>query len=397
MKEYNFVNMYYYENIKRVGGVENSIYQLVKKYHKDYDITVVYKECDVYQLRRLQKYVRCVKYNGEKITCKRAFYGYHCSIIENVTAERHTLVVHTDYSAQWDLGIKNIGNLPKNPKLTDYLCVSNVSKEGFEKIMGMVPKRCYNVYVPEPPQKVWHFVTFGRIDDQKGSKQYAKFCDILDSIPNFKYDLTVISDGKIPSTSKNIIYLPPRLDVLDYVNGHYDCGVFFSLHESFGYSPVECLCLGIPVIASDLPAYREIGINSKNGFLVDNDLSNLDIEKIVKKLEKGMVFTYEPPKDEWDKYLVPSKSTYTFDDSNYVLVKCISRYKDLEWNDFKVPGDIYYVSRDRLDRLTHIEVLEDGLSSGIGKKITKESDVPKRRETWVSKLRDNDGNKKSSE
>jgi hypothetical protein len=351
----NYVNVFYYENIKKIGGVENSLYQLAKKYHKDYDITIVYKTCDPMQLMRLQKYVRCVKWVGQTINCEKCFYGYHFSIISSVNSPEHILVVHTDYAAQWKLGIKRANNLPNHPKLTGYICVSDVAKAGFEEVMHKKAERCYNVFVPDEPQKVWHFVTWGRIDEQKGAKQYAKFVELCDNKPNFKYDLTVFSDGSIPSFSKNIIRREPRLDVLDYVYKHYDAGVFFSKHESFGYSPMECLDLNIPVICSDLPAYREIGVkDGENGFLIKEDFSNFDLDNIIKtlsKVDEGWKFHYKPPKDDWDKFLIKGKPSYKPTKPDFVMVRCVYPYKDLEWDEYKKVGDIYPVSRDRLDRL----------------------------------------------
>lgn len=398
--EENYVNVFYYENIKRIGGVENSLYQLAKKYHKDYDITIVYKTCDPLQLMRLQQYVRCVKWDGQIINCEKCFYGYHCSIITSVNAKEHILVVHTDYKAQFELGIKRSSDLPRHPKITRYICVSDLAKNSFEELMNTKADRCYNVFVKEKRDKVWHFVTWGRIDEQKGSKMYAKFIEMLDGIPNFKYDLTVFSDGTIPTTSKNVIKMAPRLDVLDYVNGHYDAGIFFSKHESFGYSPLECLSLGIPVIVSDLPAYREIGVNDGNGILIKNDLSNLDIESIITRLKKGFTFKYEPPKDDWDKFLVKGKPTYKQGEPTFIMVRCVNGYRDLEWNEYKSPGDIYPVSYDRLDRLlgnnekhiVRVEVLNEQVITSIGKETTNQVNVSQRRSTWMSKFRDSETN-----
>ncbi len=404
-----YVNVFYYENIKRIGGVENSLYQLAKKYYNDFDITIIYKTCDPYQLMRLQKYVKCVKWTGQQIKCKKCFYGYHFSIIGNVTADEHILVVHTDYKAQWKLGIKRANDLPNHPKITGYICVSDVAKEGFEEIMHKEATRCYNVFVPEKPEKVWHFVTWGRIDEQKGSKEYAKFVEICDKHPNFKYDLTVFSDGLIPSNSKNIIKMPPRLDVLDYVAGHYDAGVFFSKHESFGYSPMECLNLNIPVICSDLPAYREIGVvDNENGFLIKEDFSNFDLDNIIKVLSKGengWKFHYKPPKDDWDKILVKGKPLYTPPTDNFVTVRCVSHYKDLEWNEYKNVGDIYKVSADRLDRLLgnnekhiiRVEVINEQIGNTNGTSINENIHTIARSNTWMSKLRERRNNKKASE
>ena len=72
MEEY--ANIYYLGYIAKIGGIETFLYQLAKKY-QDYDLTIIYKQADKEQLARLKKYVRCVKYNGQKIKCKKAFFN----------------------------------------------------------------------------------------------------------------------------------------------------------------------------------------------------------------------------------------------------------------------------------------------------------------------------------
>ena len=55
-----FANLYYFRVISRIGGTEQFLYELAKKYHR-YDITVMYDECDFEQLMRLKKLVRCIR------------------------------------------------------------------------------------------------------------------------------------------------------------------------------------------------------------------------------------------------------------------------------------------------------------------------------------------------
>ena len=69
-----FTNIYYFYYLSDIGGTETFLYELAKKYH-DYDLTIVYRQADPKQLARLQQYVRCVKYTGQKFKCKRAFFN----------------------------------------------------------------------------------------------------------------------------------------------------------------------------------------------------------------------------------------------------------------------------------------------------------------------------------
>ena len=94
-KEYN--NVLYFSLINSIGGVESFFYYLVKKYN-DYDLTIYYKKGDFRQIRRLQKFCRVIKYNGEKIKCKKAFFNYTIDIIDNVEAEDYYSIVHCDYN-----------------------------------------------------------------------------------------------------------------------------------------------------------------------------------------------------------------------------------------------------------------------------------------------------------
>ena len=74
-----------------------------------------------------------------------------------------------------------------------------------------------------------------------------------------------------------------------------------SKHEAFGYTPVESLTIGTPVIVTDLPVFKEIGIkHGKNAIVCDYNMKNLDIDMIKKGLPD---FTYTPPKSEWGRYL----------------------------------------------------------------------------------------------
>ena len=49
-----FKNIYYFQSILAIGGIETFFYYLAKKY-KDYDLAIVYKYSNEQQLKRLKK------------------------------------------------------------------------------------------------------------------------------------------------------------------------------------------------------------------------------------------------------------------------------------------------------------------------------------------------------
>ena len=74
-------NVFWVGRLGQIGGIETFIYELAKQF-KDYDLVIYYSSIDNKQLKRLKKYVRCIKYNGEIIKCKKFFCNYDISIME---------------------------------------------------------------------------------------------------------------------------------------------------------------------------------------------------------------------------------------------------------------------------------------------------------------------------
>ena len=56
-----YTNIFYFDRINKIGGVETFFYEIAKKYC-DNDITIFYSYGDMSQIRRLKKLVRVKKY-----------------------------------------------------------------------------------------------------------------------------------------------------------------------------------------------------------------------------------------------------------------------------------------------------------------------------------------------
>jgi glycosyltransferase involved in cell wall biosynthesis len=62
-------------------------------------------------------------------------------------------------------------------------------------------------------------------------------------------------------------FLGPRHPVLPYLR-HFDVFLLPSRREGFGLAPLEAMAAGVPVVLSDLPAFRELTNRGKYGTLV---------------------------------------------------------------------------------------------------------------------------------
>lgn len=117
-------------------------------------------------------------------------------------------------------------------------------------------------------------------------KQYIKFVDEL----------------KEKSEKNNLDIKILRFDEMAEVYKIADFTVLPSRSESFGYSALESLSLGIPTILNDIPTFKEIGENSINCVFFDNTFLDLKekIERMIKKTMKRVVQS-----ENWNKQYSP--------------------------------------------------------------------------------------------
>lgn len=335
-------NIFYFYNINAIGGIETFFYNLARKY-KDWDITIYYQIGDQKQLERLRKFVRVRKYKGEKIVCDRAFFNFNLDIIDNVEAKEYIQIEHGDYKA--------MGVWPNtSPKLTGYLGVSQQVCKTFEEVTGHHVELVYNPIYVEKPRKLLRLISATRLSSEKGKDRMIKLASLLEE-NDIPYTWDIFTDDKDAIANPNIIYHTPRLNLSDYVAAS-DYLVQLSDNEGYCYSVVESLALGTPVIVTDCPVFRELGVkNGKNGFILPFDMSDVPIKKIYKGVLK---FDYMPKQDTWDEHLLRGKSKYKDELKKKVKVRCINEYFDLELGKMKIKNDEYEVS------VARAEVLIDG-------------------------------------
>lgn len=154
-------NIFYVSNFNKIGGVETYIFELARKY-KDYDITVIFKTGDINQLKRLRQYVKVIRYNGQKIKCKKAFFNYETDIIDNIEAEEYIQLIHAMLKTQRYKPFVN-------PKITKFMSVSESAGKEWEELTGIKCKICRNpLEITEEEKKpVLYLISATRLTREK--------------------------------------------------------------------------------------------------------------------------------------------------------------------------------------------------------------------------------------
>ena len=358
---YECANLFYFRLILKIGGTEQFLYEIAKKYHKK-DITILYDKADFDQLARLKKLVRCIQREpGATYKAKRAFYNFNLDAIDQVEADEHIFICHAIYQQ-----IQHIPPLT-NPKLTRWIGVSEyacreIKKYG--KILGkddIEPELCYNPLTLEKPRPILKIISAGRLDDKvKGGARTTKLIEAVEEYAtknNKKYIWYIFSnpEAKIKTSNPNLVYMEPRIDVRDYIADSDWLVQVSDDMESFGYSINEALGYGVGVVHTPLSVLPELKIPKGATLECDWDASNVD--EIAKKMfEPRQEFSYKPPKDSWDKFLVNKPSHYTPPKPD-TKIECIATYYDLELRQLiKAGSEPYMVTKERADKLIRLKL-----------------------------------------
>lgn len=357
-------NIFYFNCINKIGGTEQFLYEIAKKY-KDYDITIFYDTCDEWQLKRLKKFVRCIKRRkGDKIVCKKAFFNFNINMIDDVEAEEYYFISHANYQV---LGFK-----PPilHPKLTHFIGVSDFASKQLDemgKIMGREIKTqtCYNPLTLEPKEKTIIIVSACRLNDNvKGGRRTLRLIEALDKYceeHNRHYLWLIFSNPvSLDIKSLNVVLMRPRVDVRPYLQIADYVAQLSDDMETFCYTTNEANGYGVPIITTPLSVYNELPITDNERIILDWDCSNVD--EVARQIfeKKVKPFKYTPPKDIWGDILAKGNSTYIEDEETevdnmmYYKVKALPTFQgvyDSTERKYHEVGDEWEVTEERLNIL----------------------------------------------
>lgn len=326
-----FANLFYFKGLCRIGGTEQFLYEIAKKYH-DKDITILYDWADFDQVMRLRGLVRCIRReSGKKYYAKRAFYNFNLDAINYVEADEHIFVCHAIY--------QQIPLVPPltSPKLTGFIGVSDYASKECRKYgeyqgIDIKPKTVYNPLTLEKPDKVVKLISACRLDDKvKGGERTCRLIEALDRYcekHGTHYLWHIYSNSHTYKVeSPNVCYMAGRPDIRPFIaDADYLVQVSNDM-ESYCYTINEALSYGTRIVRTPLSVAKELHIPKSAEIVLDWDCGNVD-EVAEQIFKKHAPFKYTPPEDGWGKELVDEPSNYVENDS--IMVKPIQTYYDME-------------------------------------------------------------------
>ncbi|EOU1135906.1 glycosyltransferase [Clostridium perfringens] len=276
----------YYVSLENLLS-EKNIIQKIKKFIKKIFITVIGYE-------RLAKIFANKKYKNKEYDVAINYLEIESPkfIIKSINAKKYLQWIHIDISK-----VSNIGFIDKQvkwyKKLDNIICVSNVSKESFNKRYIELRNKTsviYNFYNVDKIKEMskgnnvfnsndFNILSVGRLVEQKG---YERAINIFYRLKQdgYYFKWSIIGEGilrdklekkiKLLGLEKDIKLLGIKENPYPYIK---QCDLFFlpSLYEGFPTVTIEAKILEKPVLATEVSGIREQIINNKTGLIIKND------------------------------------------------------------------------------------------------------------------------------
>ena len=131
-------------------------------------------------------------------------------------------------------------------------------------------------------------------------KQYEKFVDSL----------------KKQASENNVSIKIIRFDYMSEVYKIADICVLPSKSESFGYSALESLSLGVYTILNDIPTFNELAVGNKYNYIFKNNKNELK-KQILESIKNKVYIERKLPSEEWQRQY----DINVFEDSYISMIK----------------------------------------------------------------------------
>ena len=381
----------YHNNLLKFGGVDTFAYNFVKKMSKFYDILFLYTTANAENLKRISKYVKTEKYNKDKkyicdvCICASAWGQYPETVIAKTG--RYIQMVHADYirAKEVDFTYNKWHKTTEHVGVSDYVCKVFKKLYPKEKIT-----RIYNILDEVQETKpILKLISATRVSKEKGYNRMLKLAQELKKA-NVKFRWTIFTDLNLynqkPFNMEEIVYIQPSHDFWDYIK-EADYGVQLSDTEGYSYFINECLQYGTPVLCTDFPSVYESVEDGVNGYILDMDLKNLDIDKIVNKIPKDFKYIEKCNVEDWieilnkekekskNMYKIIAKQDYT--DTRPELIEKYNEGATIKYNDIGNAeikmNDVYLVN----DSARANAIKESGLATVEEIKAEKKTKIEK--------------------
>ena len=330
---------------QEIGGIETWIYLFAKYMSKYYDITVLYDTISPKQLARLQKIVRCIKRGQTRIICDTCIVSRITDHVpDNVEAKQTVQMVHAcKMLPQWNI-----------PQDRDHIIgVSNAVLQSFNEKKGDV---IYNLVEKPTKDRCLLLISATRLSKsgafEKGHDRMLKLADKLTDA-GIPYIWIFFGDRDFPEKRPNMVILPPIMDVSAYLK-KADYYVSLSNAEGYGYSVVEALINGTPVITTPVTVLPELGFeDGKHGYIVPFDM-NFDVTKLLEIPKVEYKRTNTESIKKWRELLGDTKPKHDYKPEELKGIEIINQYYDTQLGRKVYPGEVLNVDEERAAQIISV-------------------------------------------
>lgn len=328
--------------LNTIGGIETFVYNWCSMMKDTYDIVVAVTHIADEQLDRLRKIVKVVN-NKTPIECETIVVMHIGTkeIPQNIKYKTKVQMIH---------GCKCKEYL-QIPDADIIVPVSEAVITSFgDDLDSRKTKAILNAVCEIPNKKTLKLVSATRLTKEKGYNRMIKLANLLktNGIP---YIWFVLTNAKVDT--KLFTPIAPMMNTESIVS-MCDYLVQLSDTESFCYSIVEALNLGVPVITTPIEPLDEIGvIDGVNAHILPFDMQEIDINKIYESdLKFEYSFNNKQIKKQWMELLgepTPFKK-YIYKGDEIMKIEVTKEFKDTQNNNIlRKKGEIYDCKKERAD------------------------------------------------
>ena len=211
--------------------------------------------------------------------------------------------IHSDIGKLMEMEQWHDFNWKPNAKVSKVISVSETARDSLKQALGVDSEVLPNILAE--PSKRPVFLCLSRATPEKGidrlikmvqafdraGKDYVLYlCSTLDPYGTYYHDL---------KNSAHVVLVEPN-PYNDSLMRCADYLVQLSSCESYCYSVHQATAQGVAVIGTNIPEIAKVVTDGKNGYLLNLDMSNLDVEKIFNKIPRPKAKP-EPISPNWQK------------------------------------------------------------------------------------------------